>query len=584
MTENSETIGGPNWQAGLLRRLRAESEGPSPTADRSVMAPALGCLFVAGAVLGVISLVLPRDPGINSSGIFVVALLAGNAGAVCFLARDRLPVWAFPAFLIAATLMVDASIYLSNRGTASYAFYFFVWVVLFACYFLSRAQAFLQIAWIAVTYLAVLAIGPSNGELAQRWMMTVGTLMVLGTFVSFLRHRVENLITRLSDAAQTDPLTGLMNRRGFHELFGIELERARRSRRPLSLLVADLDHFKRVNDRLGHPGGDRVLKRFSQTLKREKRRIDSAARLGGEEFALILPDTDDHGAYIIADRLRRAIREAFADQRMDLTISFGVATYPRHGDSEEVLLSAADQALYVAKELGRDRVALYMPEVTTGLLATTAHKNGHGESFLSAILVLAQMLDIRDTGTAAHSETVGRYSSLIAAELGLPAERVERVRLAGVLHDVGKVGVPDSILQKPGPLSDAEWEEMRKHPELGSRLLQGAELDDLSSWVLWHHERPDGIGYPQGLVDDEIPLEAKILSVADAYEAMTADRVYRASIGEEAAREELRRCSGTQFDAEVVEAFLAALAAAESRRAPIYAALPLDMRAEDVAS
>jgi putative nucleotidyltransferase with HDIG domain len=166
---------------------------------------------------------------------------------------------------------------------------------------------------------------------------------------------------------------------------------------------------------------------------------------------------------------------------------------------------------------------------------------------------------MRDEGTARHSQTVGRYCEMMARELGLGRDRVDRIRIAGVLHDIGKIGVGDSILQKPGALTPEEFEQMRKHPEIGARILGGAGLDDIRGWIIAHHERPDGNGYPRGLRRDKIPLEARILAVADAYEAMTSDRVYRKSIGAEAARRELLAGAGRQFDTKVVRAFLRAL-------------------------
>jgi len=181
------------------------------------------------------------------------------------------------------------------------------------------------------------------------------------------------------------------------------------------------------------------------------------------------------------------------------------------------------------------------------------------------VMVLAETLDIRDTGTARHSQTVAHYCHLIARELGLDAGLAERLRVAGVLHDIGKIGVADSILRKPGPLTDAEYAEMQRHAELGARILAGANLDDIAEWVLAHHERPDGRGYPRGLHDLDIPLEAKIVAVADSYEAMTSDRVYRTALGHDAAQQELRRYAGSQFDAVVVDALLAALAAEPER-------------------
>jgi putative nucleotidyltransferase with HDIG domain len=174
-------------------------------------------------------------------------------------------------------------------------------------------------------------------------------------------------------------------------------------------------------------------------------------------------------------------------------------------------------------------------------------------------LNLAEALDMRDEGTARHSQTVGRYCERMARELGLGRDRIDRIRIAGVLHDIGKIGVADSILQKPSALTPEEWNHMRKHPEIGARLLGGSGLDDIRSWIIAHHERPDGLGYPRGIGSDEIPLEARILAVGDAYEAMTCDRVYRRSIGAQAARAELRAGAGTQFDARVVAAFLRAV-------------------------
>lgn len=197
-----------------------------------------------------------------------------------------------------------------------------------------------------------------------------------------------------------------------------------------------------------------------------------------------------------------------------------------------------------------------MDDILTG---SASWRLSHGQGHLATVISLAEALDVRDMGTRGHSQMAGRYAEAIARELGLSPERVERVRLAGVLHDVGKIGVPDAILHKAGPLDEEEWEEMRKHPVIGSRLVGGSELEDICAWILAHHERPDGRGFPKGLSADEIPLEAKIVAVADAWEAMTSERVYRPALSEDAAREELMRCAGTGFDERVVEALLAIL-------------------------
>ena len=178
------------------------------------------------------------------------------------------------------------------------------------------------------------------------------------------------------------------------------------------------------------------------------------------------------------------------------------------------------------------------------------------DAALAAVMSLAQALDMRDVATASHSRTVARYSEQIARELGLSQARTERIRLAGMLHDIGKIGVPDSILQKPGPLTEVEWSDMKRHPTIGARIVAQNSLEDIGEWILAHHERPDGQGYPRGLPESEIPLEARILAVADAYEAMIARRPYRPPLGPGLAREELRRWAGSQFDRRVVEVFL----------------------------
>jgi putative nucleotidyltransferase with HDIG domain len=220
-------------------------------------------------------------------------------------------------------------------------------------------------------------------------------------------------------------------------------------------------------------------------------------------------------------------------------------------------MAAALRAMGSAKDLGRDRSVIYGAEVAGMLEATRADEGA--ELQLATVLGLAEALDIRDAGTTGHSHTVGRLCEQTAVELGLPPERVERVRLAGLLHDVGKIGVSDRVITKPGPLDPDEWQEIRTHPEIAARLLAHPEFEDLRDWILAHHERPDGCGYPFGLGHGEIPLEASILAVADAYEAMTADRAYRPALGETAARAELEEGAGSQFDPEVVEAFLRAL-------------------------
>jgi len=305
--------------------------------------------------------------------------------------------------------------------------------------------------------------------------------LVLAGFALHQRRRIADLRTRIADSNRNDPLTGLLNRRAFEELLELELERAARAGRPISVIVGDIDGFRAINERHGHAAGDLALQAIAQNALKWKRRIDLAARIGGEEFALLLPETDERGAFIVAERLRRATHRSFVDSGPGVAFSFGVATAPAHAADGVGLLRAADSAAAAAKDLGGDRTVIYSDEVAR-MLAEMGGQAGE-ELQLATVIALAEALDIRDTGTGQHSHTVGRYAEMMARELGLAEERVERVRLAGLLHDIGKIGISDGVLSKPGPLDADEWQEMRTHPEIGARLLSRAEFEDLRAWI-----------------------------------------------------------------------------------------------------
>jgi diguanylate cyclase (GGDEF)-like protein/putative nucleotidyltransferase with HDIG domain len=547
--------------------LRENALGVRPLTP-GMLARAQAYLFAAAGVLGFVGVILPHPDAFNIVGLVSLQGSCLASAGLLLALGDRTPRWFITSTPFAGTLLISAALVYSGDSTSAYML-FFLWIGIYAFYFLPRGRAALLGGFAILNYAAVILLlrvaggvdagGVANGDIHD-FVLITGTLIVAGVFIFTLRNRLGRLIDRLTDAASTDPLTGLLNRRGFHRITETELERARRAQRPFSMLLGDCDFFKLINDRFGHHAGDEALQGIARLLDRHKRRIDTAARIGGEEFAVILPETDQHEAYILAERLRSRIRALHEGEAVSLTMSFGVASYPVHGASADALLRAADEALYAAKALGRDRTVLHSAEVAAILNGQSDGRAGSDHAQLATVLSLAEALDVRDTGTSRHSQTVGRYAELMARALGLPREHVERIRLAGVLHDIGKIGVPDSILRKPGALTEEEYGQMRKHPEIGARILGGSGLDDIRRWILAHHERPDGLGYPFGLAGPEIPLEAKIVAVADAYEAMTSDRVYRPSIGAGAAREELRRHAGSQFDPRVVEAFLEMLA------------------------
>jgi diguanylate cyclase (GGDEF)-like protein/putative nucleotidyltransferase with HDIG domain len=523
----------------------------------SLMSRALGGLFLAGGTLALLTVLLPHSAQANVLWLLGIVANAYLVSAGLLGLAKRVPSWLLPIALGWGTALITGVAHFS-AGRPSPLIFFYLWVFLYSSYFFTRAQAAAEFALVGIAYGVVLAARPPSGAVAW-WTVGMGTLLVTAVLIWTMRARAESLIARLYDAARTDPLTGLLNRRGFRELLDLELERARRSNLSMSVVAGDIDHFKEVNDRSGHQVGDSALQRIARVLESAKRRIDVISRVGGEEFALILPDTDHSGALLVAERLRCALLDEFSEDAVPITISFGIACFRAHGETAASLLRAADDALYAAKESGRNRSVVFNRDFGESAYRGTRERDIEAERYAAVMLDLAGTVDLRFSGSARHSETVGRYAEMMARELGLSEQRINRIRLGGLLHDIGKVGVPDSILNKRGRLNEEEFDTVRTHPALGAQILEHPCFADIRPWVAAHHERPDGQGYPHGLTAPELAIEARILAVADAYEAMTSDRAYRAAIGHDAARSELKRNAGTQFDPDVVQALLAVL-------------------------
>jgi diguanylate cyclase (GGDEF)-like protein/putative nucleotidyltransferase with HDIG domain len=523
-----------------------------------LMANALAALFAAGATLALLTVALPHSPKANVGGLLAIVADAFLVAGLLHWRATRVSRQLLRLTLAWGSTLIAGVAYFSGQSPSPLVF-FFLWVFLYSAYFFTTRETAYEVLYAGIVFAAFLFARMSPGEVAEWWVVGMGSSLVAAVLVRFMRHRFELLIARLYDAARSDPLTKLTNRRGFRELLGLELERTRRGEGQMSVLVGDLDHFSEVNARAGQAVGDATLRRVAGLLESGKRQLDSIARVGGEQFALILPDTGPHEAFAVAEQLRVKLEQELAGDSVAVTISFGLASYPRHGATAASLLKAADSAVYAAKEAGRNRTVLYSDSLNGAGRAEGDSRDVAGERFVSVVIDLAEAVDLRFSGSARHSETVGRYAEAMARELGLAEKRVARVRLAGLLHDVGKVGVPDAILQKPDSLTDEEFEIIKRHPELGGQILEHPSLADVRAWVSAHHERPDGRGYPLGLAGEEIPLEAKVLAVADAYEAMTSDRAYRAALGHAAARAELERCVDSQFDGSVVKALVAVL-------------------------
>ena len=359
------------------------------------------------------------------------------------------------------------------------------------------------------------------------------------------------------EQAIRDPLTGLYNRRFFFEALDKEIGRHERYGSCASLVMFDVDDFKQINDRHGHAIGDDVLRKIAHVGQSMMRPTDSFARIGGEEFALLLPETQQLDALLVAERMRTAIGRStmLADRRV--TVSGGVSSCPQDAISREELEKKADAALYWAKRNGKDLCAVASEVVAPDDSA------GEGEGMIAHLYAMVAAIDARELATRDHSENVAAYAVAVGQALGLQRERIMGLRRAALLHDIGKITVAANILSKRGRLDPHEWTQIHQHPTVGATMLAHAGLAEESRWIRHHHERIDGNGYPDQLVGTQIPLEARIIFVADSFEAMTSDRPYRTGMDVAEALAELKRCTGTQFDPRIVDALAELIDAGE---------------------
>ena len=356
----------------------------------------------------------------------------------------------------------------------------------------------------------------------------------------------------LERLALTDPLTGLLNHRAFKERLEQELRRAERERYGIAVVAIDVDNFKEVNDTWGHAAGDEGLRSLAEAFRTHLRPHDICGRVGGDEFCVAIVRSTAEEAEQVVERLREHVSSLeLGPAGQSFTLSAGVSEFPRHSLSREELMHLADGAMYWAKSAGRNRTCIFSADSGFALSAEEQAMQAKRQGLVNTVYALAKAVDAKDGYTNMHSQRVGRYAGALAKRLGLDEEEVEAIRTAGVLHDVGKIGISDAILQKPAALDPDEWATMKRHSELGRDIIAGAGMDDIAKAVLHLHERWDGRGYPAGLAGEEIPLASRILHVADALEAMTSSRVYRPGMAVEDALAEIERCCGEQMDPEV---------------------------------
>jgi diguanylate cyclase (GGDEF)-like protein len=450
-------------------------------------------------------------------------------------------------------------------------------------------------------------------ETAERADFSEEQLLLLHTLADLIASALHHALTfqRAQEQAITDGLTGVKTHRFFMEAISAEWKRATRVGRPFCIVLIDLDRFKFVNDFHGHPEGDLVLKRIGHLLDEGCRRSDVVARYGGDEFVILMPETNIEQGLQWAEKLRAAICDEPLLRDRNITASFGVASFPMHGSTPEEILQVADASMYLSKHRGGNAVSaadqhepaqarewkrgvleaylgvtlkrLFTPGPQAfaeirGLLEqfsdslASDEKEGRSDTgaadvarplpaaVAETVTALALAIDATDHYTQGHSRKVASYCAMVAEQLGLPADEVNEIRLGGLLHDIGKVGVPLDILHKCGPLNPDEWELMKEHARYGDRLLQPiTSLGRIRSLVLHHHEMFDGSGYPDALSGREIPLGARIVAIADAFDTITSERTYKKPRTISAALDELQRCAGAQFDPELVRLFVEAL-------------------------
>ena len=366
------------------------------------------------------------------------------------------------------------------------------------------------------------------------------------------RRRVERThqrrVDQLAAQARTDSLTRLGNRRAFEDDLGLTIATRADTAQPFTLLAVDLDGLKKINDRNGHPAGDQQIRKVADCLREVVGADGGVYRTGGDEFMVILPGRRAWHGLNVAGRIDQVTRARTGARAVSIGLTESIETEGRH-----LLMNQADIALYEAKRTRLSAVA-YHPGLSPAVDGNRDDLPSHEQRALAA--ALARAVDAKDAGTRSHSETVAQLCVAIGERLQIEPTGLERLRLAGLLHDVGKIGVADAILQKPGSLAPDEQSAMTEHVEIGHAILLAAELPIEAHWVLHHHERVDGRGYPAGLSVALIPVESRIIAVADAFEAMTGTRPYREAVSVEEAIVELEANAGTQFDSRCVDALI----------------------------
>jgi diguanylate cyclase (GGDEF)-like protein len=558
-----------------------------------------GVMYLTGAAGLALVLVLPGAGQLDEPLLWTICAAAAAWGAISLLAlpwRTVAP-WVIHASCTSGFAIIGAVVWAGGGATSPLRFFLF-FIVVFAAYFFPRRVAALYLAGCcAVHALPVVYDGSAISVGFLRELAVIvpvyvvpGAAIIAGKeLLVGLREDAERSRARerrtwatqlalLAAQASTDPLTGLLNHRAFHERVAQDVSRSHRHGHALALAMIDIDHFKEVNDSAGHAAGDRILVELAERARQIARTEDVLGRVGGDELAWLLPESEPLQALSAVERLRESIRaEPIVGYRV--TISAGICGLEDAHEAER-LFELADGALYWSKAHGRDVSWIYDPDVVQELSADERAEHLERSHALRALRALARAIDAKDPLTRRHSDRVAELAARLAVASGWSTERVEQLREAALIHDVGKIGVPDAVLLHAGPLEAAERRQVQQHAALSAQIAEEVLAPEQVSWIACHHERPDGTGYPRGLGGEQIPEGAALLALADAWDVMTISRPYSAPKAPEQALTECLAAEGTQFTEGACAALLAlsgegaltATATAPSGSAPAPAA------------
>ena len=491
--------------------------------------------------------------------LVVVSLMLYGLGLMSF------PGW-YHSLLVAATAL-ESSWYEIVLGSGYYLFFMAVVYRSTTRERVDRLESWriprLRRRWLPVLYPVVLSLAlPVLGWMAlEMGGQPQGIPITFATFVLAAVLILRSWLSALEgvhhrELAITDPVSGAHNHRYLHERLADDLARASTARRVMAIIVFDIDDFKSINNQHGHLVGDDVLRRVAEMLQSLCGRTAPVFRFGSDEFVAVVPDADAEVSIGLSRLAHERVTSAISLAGIPVSLSTGIALFPLHGVDGEQLLSRALAAQQLAKVAGADDVIVYDDRLVGAVDPYERLERARKRSHHATVRTLAAAVDARDSDTLHHSENVAELAAALAQVLGMSEQQIRVVTLASRLHDIGKIGVRDDVLLKTRPLSRGERAHIEEHPILGERILAPAQLDELLPAVRHHHERWDGAGYPDGLRGPQIPLEARVLTVCDSFEAMTSTRPYRNALSIEDALREIEDCAGTQFDPDVTAVFV----------------------------